>query len=357
MLGAAPMQITAGTLNLSATTAQTTRVERTQHLEMWVGQRPRPAPGGPGAGPDRFQPGRFGPAADLGLGRMLEQAAKARQQRDAGEADDGLSPELRKILTLLERVFGMKGARQAIQRMQAAEKDYAAAQQAATQPTASGQAGWGLIAETHQRTVEMQSATLTAQAELTLADGSTRSFALSWSQTSLRIEESSTRLALGDARLSDPLVLDLDGNGVTFGARRAQVDLDRDGTTESIATPDGADALLVWDRNGDGKVQDGSEVVGAVSGQAFSELAALDGDRNGWIDSADAAFSQLKLWNGHGLRTLAASGVAALATSSVALPYAHRDAAGGLQAVGRRGGVYVQEDGAPGAVLQVDLVT
>ena len=351
------MQITAGTLNLSATTAQTTRVERTQHLEMWIGQRPRPASGGPGVRADQFQPGRFGPVADNGLGRMLEQAAKVRQQRDAGETDDGLSPELRKILTLLEKVFGMKGARQAIQRMQVAEKDHATAQQAAAQPAAPAPVGWGLIAETHQRTVEMQSATLTAQAELTLADGSTRSFALSWSQTSIRIEESSTRLALGDAKLSDPLVLDLDGNGVTFGAQRATVDLNRDGKAESIATPTGADALLVWDRNGDGKVQDGSEVVGAASGQAFNELAALDGDRNGWIDSADAAFSHLKLWNGHGLKTLATSGVAAIATSSVALPYAHRDAAGDLQAVGRRGGVFVKEDGTPGAALQVDLVT
>ena len=50
------------------------------------------------------------------------------------------------------------------------------------------------------------------------------------------------------------------------------------------------------DRNGDGKINDGSELFGTKSGDGFKDLASYDADGNGWIDENDAIFSQLKIW-------------------------------------------------------------
>lgn len=352
------VQITASTLSLSASTARFVSVERSEHLELWVGERPAPAAAADrSARADQFSPRPVEAAADRGLGGLLEQAARARRGEEASDAE-AIDPKLRQVLILLDKLFGMQGFRRTAWRLPVQEGSFAPPAGQLAQDSQPAQAGWGMIYESHQRTVESQSATLSAQAELTLADGSRLAFSLDWSQSSLRIEDSSLRLALGDARLSDPLVLDLNGDGMSFSTELAALDLNRDGTPERFARPGGGDALLVWDRNGDGRVGDGSELPGASTGQAFAELAALDHDGNGWLDAADPGFGQLRLWDGGGsLRSLAAAGVAALATASVALPYQHRDEAGGLQAVGRRGGVFLREDGTPGAALQVDLVT
>jgi hypothetical protein len=325
------MQIQSSDLSLSGSSTRLFHRERSERLEMWTGQRPQ-----------RQQaegPRRPGPSADLGLTKVLQQAAKAKETEAAKER---LDPEVEKLLLILEKVFGAKGARKFALKMQALQFD----QQQAGAPAQPQRAGWGLEYELHERTVEVQTASLSAEAELTLADGSTLAFRLDWSQSSIRIEERSLRVAMGDAQLKDPLVLDLDGDGIRFSGQLARIDLDRDGAVEAVARPAGADRIVAMD----------GRLLGADSGQAFRDLAALDGDGNGWIDGGDEAFGRLQLWDGLRFSRLAEGGVAALATTSVALPFQHRGEDGGLQAVGRRGGVFLADDGRAGAVAQVDLV-
>lgn len=326
------MRISASDLSMSGVSRSFARHERQERLEMWVGQRPQERPRAAAA------------PADFGLGKVLEQAAKSKQS----DADrEQLDPELQKLLTILEKVFGMKGAKKFVLRMQAlsAERSQAEAQarEAASQPQ---RVGWGLEYELHERTIQTQSASLTAEAVLTLDDGSTLAFRLDWSQESVQVSERSVRVALGDPQLKDPLVLDLDGDGIRFSGELATLDLDRDGSKESVARPAGADRIVALD----------GEILGAQSGQAFSDLAALDDDGNGWIDGGDAAFGRLQLWDGLRFSSLAAGGVAAISTASVALPFQHRGDDGALQAMGRRGGVFLADDGRAGAVAQVDLV-
>lgn len=294
---------------------------------MWIGERPQQA----------ASQRALELPADRGLGAALERAAKAKQ---ATVVDEQLDPELEKLLLILEKVFGAKGARRFAVRLQQLNADMQQTQQQ------TQRAGWGLEYELHERTVEMQTASLSAEAELTLADGSTLAFRLDWSQTSVRIQQRDVRVALGDARLKDPLVLDLDGNGISFSGELARIDVDQDGRMDAVARPAGADRLVALD----------GAILGGRSGQAFRDLAALDGDGNGWIDAGDAAFDRLQLWDGRGFTSFAQGGVAAVATASVALPFAHRDGDGGLQAQGRRGGVFLRDDGVAGAVAQVDLV-
>lgn len=54
--------------------------------------------------------------------------------------------------------------------------------------------------------------------------------------------------------------------------------------------------FLALDKNGDGLVNNGSELFGTKSGNGFADLAVYDSDGNSWIDEADAIFSKLKVW-------------------------------------------------------------
>ncbi|WP_256670213.1 hypothetical protein [Pseudomonas sp. L-22-4S-12] len=98
---------------------------------------------------------------------------------------------------------------------------------------------------------------------------------------------------------SDPLALDLAGNGFsTRGLNDAvRFDLDADGRTDRISAPSGDDALLALDRNGNGRIDDGRELFGDQHGAAngFAELARYDDNRDGRIDAQDAIFERLRL--------------------------------------------------------------
>lgn len=97
---------------------------------------------------------------------------------------------------------------------------------------------------------------------------------------------------------SDPLVLDLDGNGLQTGEELVQFDIDADGQLDRISTLAGADAFLALDRDNSGYIEDGSELFGdqhnAVNG--FSELARFDINKDNRIDAQDSVFSSLRLF-------------------------------------------------------------
>lgn len=107
----------------------------------------------------------------------------------------------------------------------------------------------------------------------------------------------------------DPLVVDLDGDGVELLALHEGVNFDlfASGRATAVAWVGADDALLTMDINGDGVINDGSELFGDVEGghaHGFAHLATLDDDGNGAIDADDAAFARLSLWqdaNGNGV--------------------------------------------------------
>lgn len=98
---------------------------------------------------------------------------------------------------------------------------------------------------------------------------------------------------------TDPLVLDLAGNGFsTSGLNRSvRFDLDADGKREQISVPTADDALLAYDRNGNGRIDDGRELFGDQHGAAngFAELRKYDDNGDGRIDKQDVTFERLSL--------------------------------------------------------------
>ena len=120
---------------------------------------------------------------------------------------------------------------------------------------------------------------------------------------------------------TDPLVLDLGGNGFTTRGLDDAVrfDLTGDGRPESISAPKGDDALLALDRNGNGRIDSGKELFGDQHGASngFAELSKYDDNRDGRIDQQDSVFEQLSLlrFDAQGRQqqqTLAEAGVSAI---------------------------------------------
>ncbi|MFK5892491.1 MAG: hypothetical protein QM504_04635 [Pseudomonadota bacterium] len=124
-------------------------------------------------------------------------------------------------------------------------------------------------------------------------------------QTSAQnLEQSSARLsfsseAAGEVKRTDPLAFDLNGNGIeTTGIKQGiQFDIDADGETEQTSFISGGDAFLAYDKNGNGIIDNGSELFGDQNGAAngFEELKKYDENHDGIIDKNDAIYSQLTL--------------------------------------------------------------
>jgi hypothetical protein len=98
---------------------------------------------------------------------------------------------------------------------------------------------------------------------------------------------------------TDPLVLDLAGNGFSTSglSRSVRFDLDADGRLDQISAPTGDDTLLALDRNGNGRIDNGRELFGNQHGAAngFAELRKYDKNGDGRIDRQDAIFERLSL--------------------------------------------------------------
>lgn len=100
---------------------------------------------------------------------------------------------------------------------------------------------------------------------------------------------------------ADPLVLDLNGNGVfdtTPALGGHDFDILGNGQPVRVATATGGDGLLVLDRNGNGQIDSGKELFGDQNGavDGFAELARFDDVRDGQIDPRDAVFDQLRVF-------------------------------------------------------------
>jgi hypothetical protein len=93
--------------------------------------------------------------------------------------------------------------------------------------------------------------------------------------------------------------IDIDGDGLntTNIKNGVKFDILNNGTPINTGWGNADDGLLVFDRNGNGKIDNGSELFGGGVGQGFGKLAALDTNKDGILDAKDTDFGKLQVWN------------------------------------------------------------
>jgi hypothetical protein len=209
---------------------------------------------------------------------------------------------------------------------------------------------------------ETESTQFQAKGKVTTADGKEIQFSaeLSLSRSySLSTQTAGYAGAIAKQK-KDPLVLNYDAPAATLSDKKFSFDLSSDGSQQQISLLKQGSAFLALDRNGDGKINQGSELFGAQSGNGFADLAQYDEDKNGWIDEGDTLFAQLKLWvkddtGNDQLLSLSDKGIGALflghAKAHFDLNDQHNEQLGQIRA----SGIYLREDGSGGSMQQIDL--
>ncbi|WP_170915534.1 hypothetical protein RVR34_00125 [Microcystis aeruginosa FBCC-A68] len=108
-------------------------------------------------------------------------------------------------------------------------------------------------------------------------------------------------------RLIDPIVLDLDGNGIELTPRATSnvyFDMDGDGIKEQTGWVKPTDGLLAIDSNANGQIDNINELIGDLGRSGFAELVTYDLNNDRVINASDAVWSQFRVWldaNSNGL--------------------------------------------------------
>jgi Ca2+-binding RTX toxin-like protein len=126
----------------------------------------------------------------------------------------------------------------------------------------------------------------------------------------------------------DPLVLDLNANGeIDLNATHTvYFDTDSDGFAEAVNWVAATDGLLAWDVNDNGNIDNNGELFGNATQDGFSVLSSFDLNADLVIDSNDALWADLVVWqdvnqNGYSesdeLLTLSSLGITSIDLASV----------------------------------------
>ncbi len=160
---------------------------------------------------------------------------------------------------------------------------------------------------------------------------------------------------------TDPLVINIDSPIADVSDVKIKFDLDCDGEEEEISGLASGSGYLALDNNGDGIINDGSELFGTKSGDGFSDLAKFDSDGNGWIDEADEIFDKLviaciKEDGTQELVKLKDRDVGAIYTGSANTQFSLNDTATNEERARiMKTGIFLYESGMMGTIQHLDL--
>lgn len=207
---------------------------------------------------------------------------------------------------------------------------------------------------------EAESTTFTTQGTVKCADGRELSFNLNLNMSRSFQEYYEETYQVLEASMTDPLVINLDGNIAQLSDQTFYFDIDGDGELDEINRLAEGSGYLALDKNGDGTINDGTELFGTASGNGFQDLAVYDTDGNGFIDEGDEIFQKLKIWtideNGkEELVSLTDKGIGAICLQNAAGDFSLTDEENQTKGMIRSTGFFLYEDGSAGTVQQVDV--
>lgn len=219
--------------------------------------------------------------------------------------------------------------------------------------------GWGMIFTRNEYYSETEAMSFQSTGNVTTSDGRTIQFDLSLNVSRSFVQESNLTVKAGDA-LVDPLVINYDQPSATLSTAKYEFDLDLDEKNDQISFAKSGSGFLVYDKNGDGKIGNGSEMFGPQTGDGFLELAQFDTDGNNWIDENDPIFDKLQIWtkdeNGQDqLFAIGRKGIGAIYLGNVSSQFSLMDAGNDTLGEIRQTGIFLREDGSAGTIQHIDI--
>lgn len=229
----------------------------------------------------------------------------------------------------------------------------------AEQAQAAQPNGFGLRYERTTSHYEAEETNFAAQGVVKTEDGREIDFSVQLQMAREFQSQEYESLTIGQQ--IDPLVVNYGGSFAELTDQKFEFDLDSDGSADSVSFLKSNSGFLAFDRNGDGTINDGSELFGPNTGDGFAELAQYDEDGNNFIDEGDSIYSSLQLYNKSGdgtdqLTSLSDAGVGAIYLDNASTEFSinKTDTNEQLGQV-RSSSVFIGEDGDVGTVQQVDL--
>ena len=218
-----------------------------------------------------------------------------------------------------------------------------------------------LMYQSVDRYEETEETSFSAKGMVRTADGREINFNIDVSMSRRFVQETSVNLGIDMIKTCDPLVINLDGNIANVSDQKIRFDIDGDGELDTVNRLNSRSGYLSLDLNGDGKINDGTELFGTKSGDGFADLAKYDRDHNGWIDENDAIWDKLKIWvtdeYGHEqLYSLSEAGIGALCLAKAATEFADTNEINDKKAFVRSTGIFLYENGMAGTMQHLDLV-
>jgi len=363
------MKIESSTIGLASQHTSSKQVAVEETLRTWVGQQ---RPDFDGRAAENRAAGQLTVAtiSDAAHQAAANALAAINTQTSAdpatSEVEDAANqasnePKIQLLISLIESLTGRK-----VKLFNPNELRHGGAARAqktteAVQPAQNQRQGWGIEYDRHEVIHESEQTAFAAQGVIKTSDGKEIRFNLSIEMTREFSQETNVSIRKGDGVKKDPLVINFGGTAAQLTDTKFSFDLDSDGTAENMSFVGAGSGFLALDKDGNGAINNGSELFGAQSGNGFADLAAYDSDKNNWIDENDAVYSKLQIWSKDAagqdtLSTLAQRNVGALYLGNIATPFDLKNSANDLQGQVRSSGIYLHEDGSAGTLQQVDLV-
>ncbi len=280
------------------------------------------------------------------------------------EEEIALDPKIRTMRLILEAITGRKVSVTNLSLSAAETVPSQLAKSDSSKPDLSTnevRQGWGLeydLIDSHEEEEQLQ---FHSSGEIQCADGKKIAFAVDLVMDRHFYESTEIHIRAGDARLVDPLVINLDDSAVELTDSTFSFDLDGDGSEEEISSLAAGHGFLAFDKNNDGIINSGNELFGPATGNGFNELAAYDQDSNGWLDDNDPLYAKLLVWatNQAGedeLHSLAEHGIGALYLQGAAGEFSLTDQNNNLLGQVRESSIFIREDGRIGTMQEIDMV-
>lgn len=219
--------------------------------------------------------------------------------------------------------------------------------------------GWGISYQFTETIQEQEYMSFHTKGVVKTEDGREIELNLKLNMSRTFVSRTDITFKAGDA-LIDPLVINLNGSGVSLGSKTYEFDLDADGKMDRIAFTNAGSGFLALDKNKNGVVDNGTELFGPTMGNGFAELALYDDDQNGWIDENDAIYEDLAIWMREDdgepkLVALGKAGVGAIYLGHAETQFSLKDQANNTLGQIQQSGIFLFESGKVGTIQHIDL--